>query len=221
MYAAKGRHVEVCELLLDRGAQVDAKNNDGRTALYWAIHYSYEGVCRLLLDRGFILPQVDPKEVNEFLKKCVSLFLSFKRLTKEHNLKIPKDIRYLILKTWMEEEDKINKEDTLPKLEMLIVHRIRIGYTHLTPPYFQGRKNKIIESITAKTLKTRTQMIKDVLPGSTIADIHSYLNDSGDIKKKLDIFSKRRKELDPREDYKRPLILRLPAFNKYKSKETE
>ena len=39
-------------LLLEAKANVDAKANDGRTALHWAAENGHEAVVKLLLEKG-------------------------------------------------------------------------------------------------------------------------------------------------------------------------
>jgi hypothetical protein len=43
-------HVEVVKLLMDRGAQVDAKGRGGLSAMVLAAHGGHEGVMKLLRD---------------------------------------------------------------------------------------------------------------------------------------------------------------------------
>ena len=45
-------HARVAELLLDRGANIDAQNNMGWSALHCASHKGHEEVVKLLLWRG-------------------------------------------------------------------------------------------------------------------------------------------------------------------------
>ncbi|KAH6981804.1 hypothetical protein BKA56DRAFT_549653 [Ilyonectria sp. MPI-CAGE-AT-0026] len=53
IWAAKGGHEAVVRLLLDRGADIEAADEDeGQTPLLWAAEEGYEAVVRLLLDRG-------------------------------------------------------------------------------------------------------------------------------------------------------------------------
>jgi ankyrin repeat protein len=39
-------------LLIDRGADINSKDNDGGNALIWAAMYNYESIFSLLIDRG-------------------------------------------------------------------------------------------------------------------------------------------------------------------------
>ena len=50
--AAFNGHAAVAALLLDRGAEVNSKTNDGWTPLYIAAGYGHAAVAALLLDRG-------------------------------------------------------------------------------------------------------------------------------------------------------------------------
>ncbi len=45
-------HDITVKLLLDRGAQIEASNKDGLTALHWASSNGHDATVKLLLDRG-------------------------------------------------------------------------------------------------------------------------------------------------------------------------
>ncbi len=45
-------HADVAAVLLDRGAEVNGKINDGRMPLHYAANYGHADVAALLLDRG-------------------------------------------------------------------------------------------------------------------------------------------------------------------------
>ena len=47
MAALKG-YGKICALLIEKGADVNAKGPDGRTPLYYATRYRHQGVCSLL-----------------------------------------------------------------------------------------------------------------------------------------------------------------------------
>ena len=51
-YAAKNGHRNVCELLLDRGADIDIRDIEGMTALIHAAENGHKEVCELLIDKG-------------------------------------------------------------------------------------------------------------------------------------------------------------------------
>ena len=50
--AVSQQNSELCTLLLDRGADMNARNDDGDTPLQNAVYYQDIGLCTLLLDRG-------------------------------------------------------------------------------------------------------------------------------------------------------------------------
>jgi len=52
MIAARNGHLDVCRLLLDKGAQVEAKSGGGWTPLHWASRQGHVEIVRLLCDRG-------------------------------------------------------------------------------------------------------------------------------------------------------------------------
>ena len=52
MAAAQKGHEAVVQLLLDKGAAVDAVLKDGHTALIIAAQQGHEAVVKLLLDKG-------------------------------------------------------------------------------------------------------------------------------------------------------------------------
>ena len=51
-YASKEGHVEIVEILLDNDANVNAKNNDGQTALILASIYGHKDTVDMLLKKG-------------------------------------------------------------------------------------------------------------------------------------------------------------------------
>ena len=50
--SARNGHSNILQGLLDRGADVNAKDSGGNTALIWAAWYGCVDVVRLLLDNG-------------------------------------------------------------------------------------------------------------------------------------------------------------------------
>ena len=52
MIAAYNGHLAICRLLIDKGAQVKAKNSYGNTPLHWAAVEGHIEIVRLLCDRG-------------------------------------------------------------------------------------------------------------------------------------------------------------------------
>jgi ankyrin repeat protein len=52
MVASFSGHLAVCELLVDKGADKEAKNNVGYTALILASGHGNTAVCKLLVEKG-------------------------------------------------------------------------------------------------------------------------------------------------------------------------
>ena len=50
--AAYTGHLAICRLLLDKGAQLEAKSSGGWTPLHWAAYQGHVEIVRLLCDRG-------------------------------------------------------------------------------------------------------------------------------------------------------------------------
>jgi ankyrin repeat protein len=50
--AAQNGHFDLVKLLLEREADIDAKNAKGNTALHMAVEYDYFDSCSLLMERG-------------------------------------------------------------------------------------------------------------------------------------------------------------------------
>jgi len=51
-YAAQYKHEAVVKLLVDKGAELDSKSNNGRTPLLLAAGEGHEAVVKLLIERG-------------------------------------------------------------------------------------------------------------------------------------------------------------------------
>jgi len=79
MFAADNGHEEVCELLLSRGAEIDAKNGEGWTALMFAVERGHEEVCKLLLSKG---AEVDAKNDNGARALILGAFNNHKEICK-------------------------------------------------------------------------------------------------------------------------------------------
>jgi uncharacterized protein len=52
MWASEKGHVDVVQALLAKGAEVNAKNNNGATALIWASIQGHVDVVQALLAKG-------------------------------------------------------------------------------------------------------------------------------------------------------------------------
>ena len=52
MTAARNGHLDICRLLIDKGAKVDARGNCGWTPLHWAADQGHVEIVRLLCDHG-------------------------------------------------------------------------------------------------------------------------------------------------------------------------
>jgi ankyrin repeat protein len=50
--AAQNGHMDLVKLLIDREADLDAKNKKGNTALHMAVEYDYYESCQLLIEAG-------------------------------------------------------------------------------------------------------------------------------------------------------------------------
>jgi ankyrin repeat protein len=50
--AALNRHEAIIKLLLEKGADVEAKVEDGWTPLLWAAEKGYETIVKLLVEKG-------------------------------------------------------------------------------------------------------------------------------------------------------------------------
>ena len=51
-YASSKGKKDICSLLIERGAAVNAKDDEGQTPLNWASYYGDKDVCALLIERG-------------------------------------------------------------------------------------------------------------------------------------------------------------------------
>ncbi|RYP43640.1 hypothetical protein DL768_009815 [Monosporascus sp. mg162] len=60
-WAAENGHKEIVQLLLDKGAETDAKDNGDQTPLWWAAEKGHKEIVQLLLDKG---AKTDAKDNN-------------------------------------------------------------------------------------------------------------------------------------------------------------
>ena len=58
-FAARNGHEAVVKLLLEKGAELETKNTDGRTPLSYAARNGHEAVVELLLEKGAELETKD------------------------------------------------------------------------------------------------------------------------------------------------------------------
>ena len=52
MYASFDGYIEIVELLISKGADVHAKDNDGDTALAWALYGEQTEMVEFLISKG-------------------------------------------------------------------------------------------------------------------------------------------------------------------------
>ena len=52
MMAIRFEHTEIVKMLFEKGADVNAKENDGNTALHWASVLEYAEIVKMLLAMG-------------------------------------------------------------------------------------------------------------------------------------------------------------------------
>ena len=57
----KNGHEAVVKLLLEKGAELETKYNNGRTPLSWAARNGHEAVVKLLLEKGAELETKDDR----------------------------------------------------------------------------------------------------------------------------------------------------------------
>ena len=72
---ASGRNTELCALLLDYGADIDAVDNRNETALYVAAQKGHQDTVKLLHERGADLNIEDNKGRSAFSAACLSGYL--------------------------------------------------------------------------------------------------------------------------------------------------
>ncbi|KAF8538734.1 ankyrin repeat protein, partial [Trichophaea hybrida] len=83
MIAAQWHQTSVVKLLLERGANIEARDSHRRTALYYAMHYRNEEATRMLLEHGADPNAVDSQSMSilhraahDGIPNIISLLLS-------------------------------------------------------------------------------------------------------------------------------------------------
>ena len=70
--ASSAGHKSVAQLLLDKGAKMDAANKDGGTPLHWASRQGHDSVVRLLLDNDRPTGTFNPTSGGSAISSCLS-----------------------------------------------------------------------------------------------------------------------------------------------------
>ena len=110
MTAAFNGHLAICRLLLDKGAQVDAKSWDGWTPLHWAALRGRVEIVRLLCDHGADIEAQDNGGWRPLHHAAMNGHISVvKELVEERNAEI--NARDHLGKTALREAGDGNKPD--------------------------------------------------------------------------------------------------------------
>ena len=89
MIAACIGHLNICRSLIDKGAQVEAKDSTGRTPLLWAAIEGHNEIVRLLCDHGAYIEAQDDGEWRSLHYAAYNGHISVvKELIEEWNAKI-------------------------------------------------------------------------------------------------------------------------------------
>jgi len=87
--AAYRGHLDICRLLIDKGAQLEAKDSNGWTPLYYAAPYGHVEIVRLLCDRGADVEACDDDGERPLHRAAVYGYISVvKELIEERNAEI-------------------------------------------------------------------------------------------------------------------------------------
>ena len=82
-------HLDICRLLIDKGAQLEAKDNFGRIPLHWAAGQGHVEIVRLLCDRG---ADVEARDIDGWrplhFAACNGPITVVKELIEERNAEI-------------------------------------------------------------------------------------------------------------------------------------
>jgi ankyrin repeat protein len=82
MYAASVGHIDILKFLMEKGCDLEAKNEDGFTALHWAAYVGNLDSCKTLIEKGANLKAknsegkkpadlAETQEVKKFIKDAI------------------------------------------------------------------------------------------------------------------------------------------------------
>ena len=89
MIAARYGHLDICRLLIDKGAQVTAKDKNGNTPLHCAAYQGHVEIVRLLCDHGADVEARDIRGLTPLhYAACYAHISIVKELIEERNAEI-------------------------------------------------------------------------------------------------------------------------------------